>query len=104
METPQNIRQKILSFGKTGKLFSVTFIKKNGEERRMVCRLGVRKGVKGVELDRQKKDKKLGYLTVYDFNADRTLDSKGGFRRINLRTITKVRLGKVEYTRKACPQ
>ena len=91
---PQNIRQKIKAYGKTGKLFSVTFTKKDGTTRKMVCRLGVRKGVKGLERNRAEKDKKLGLMTVYDFNADRGNGKQGGFRRINLRTLKRLQLGR----------
>jgi len=44
--TDQNkIREMILS--SKGKIFSVHFVKKNGEERTMVVRLGVKKHLKG---------------------------------------------------------
>ena len=70
-----------------GQLFGVTFIKQNGDERDMCCRIGVRKGVKGV-IDRVGEDAANNLLTVYDFNADK----KGGFRRINLNTVKRLQI------------
>lgn len=58
--------------------FSVHFIKKNGELRKMVARLGVQKGVKGVGMSYNPTDK--GLLCVYDVQ-------KQAFRMINIRTI-----------------
>lgn len=61
-----------------GKIFSVEFIKKDGSNRTMNCRVGVRKGVKGIGLKYNPIDK--GLLTVYDMN-------KRDFRTINAKTI-----------------
>lgn len=58
--------------------FSVHFIKKNGELRKMVARLGVQKGVKGVGMAYDPTAK--GLLCVYDVQ-------KQAFRMINIRTI-----------------
>jgi len=79
-----------------GKLFGVEFIKQDQSVRKMVCRLGVQKGVKGV-VDRKAEDEQHNLLTVFDFNADRTKDSQGGFRRINFGTLRKVKANGVEY-------
>ena len=67
--------------------FGATFIKKNGETRKMLCRCGVKKGVKGVGKNYNDVDYNL--LTVYDV-------SKKGFRTINLNTLKELRVkGKV---------
>ena len=58
--------------------FSVHFIKKNGDLREMVARLGVQKGVKGVGLAFDPTAKRL--LCVYDVQ-------KQGFRMIRIDTI-----------------
>ena len=58
--------------------FSVHFIKKNGDLRKMVARLGVQKGVKGVGLAFDPTAKRL--LCVYDVQ-------KQGFRMIRIDTI-----------------
>lgn len=72
-----------------GKIFGVSFIKKDGLLRKMSCRLGVAIGVKGV-VNRKEEDEKYGYITVYDFNADSERDKKGNYRRINLNTLKEI--------------
>jgi len=70
------MREQILAT--KGKIFSVTFIKKDGTERKMVCRTGVKKGIKGVGL----KFKPIDYdlMVVFDMH-------KKAFRMINLSTV-----------------
>jgi len=65
-----------------GKIFALGFVKANGDYRRMVCRTGVKKGVKGTG----KPDdlSKLPYRRVYDMQ-------KHAFRRINLATTLWIR-------------
>ena len=43
----QTKAEEIIDGFKTGHIFSVRFVKKNGDIREMVCRKSVRKGVKG---------------------------------------------------------
>ena len=67
--------------------FSAVFTKKNGELRKMNCRLGVKKGVKGVGKNYNDVDYNL--LTVYDLK-------KKAFRAINLDTLEQIKAkGKV---------
>jgi len=61
-----------------GKIFSVTFTKKDGSIRKMVCRTGVSKGVKGIGLKFDPNAKNL--MVVFDMH-------KKAFRMINLSTI-----------------
>ncbi len=74
------MKEQILSKG--NKIFSVTFIKKDGSTRRMVARLGVRKGVKGVGMSFSPSEKNL--MVVFDMH-------KKAFRMINLNTITELK-------------
>jgi hypothetical protein len=74
------MREKILQKG--GRIFSVTFIKKDGTVRRMAARLGVRKGVKGVGLKFDPSER--GLMVVFDMH-------KREFRMINLNTIIELR-------------
>lgn len=69
-----------------GKFVSVRFVKKDGSIRTMVCRLGVKKHLKGGSstLDPAK------YLTVFDVQ-------KGEYRAINRDTIVSVTIGGVSY-------
>ena len=73
--------QSILRGIKYGAIFSVTFIKKDGSERKMVCRKGVKKGVtgKGLSYDPDSRNN----VIVYDMQ-------KKAFRTINLDTIIDV--------------
>lgn len=64
-----------------GKIFSVEFVKKDGSNRKMVCRTGVKKGTSGVGMKYNPIEK--GLLPVFDMQ-------KGAFRMINLKTITKL--------------
>lgn len=74
-----------------GKIFSVQFVKKNGDIRDMVCRLGVTKGVTGVGMSYNPADHNL--VTVFDMQ-------KGEFRMINMETIIKMKLnGEVIYVK-----
>ena len=69
-----------------GRFVSVTFIKKDGTERSMLCRLGVTKYLKGgtSKLDADK------YLTVFDVQ-------KEAYRAINKDTILSVKLAGTIY-------
>ena len=74
-EKSQYIQEKV-----QGKIFSVSFIKKDGTERTMVCRLGVQKhltGGKNVNDPSQ-------HLTVFDMH-------KKAYRNVALRTIYRLR-------------
>jgi hypothetical protein len=64
-----------------GRFVSVTFIKKDGTERSMLCRLGVTKHLKGGE-SKLNADQ---YLTVFDVQ-------KEAYRAINKDTILSVKL------------
>jgi hypothetical protein len=71
------------------RVFGVTFVKKTtGEIRKMACRRGVTKGVKGVMPvgHRKAEDRRCRVLTVFDMNKVEANggDTKGAFRRINL--------------------
>lgn len=74
-------------------IFSCHFIKKDDTLRKMVCRLGVKKGVKGVGMAYDPTEK--GLLCVYDMQ-------KLAFRMINLKTIKRLQIrGEVLYETKA---
>ena len=69
-----------------GRFVSVTFIKKDGTERAMLCRLGVTKHLKGGE-SKLNADQ---YLTVFDVQ-------KEAYRAINKETILSVKLAGTTY-------
>ena len=71
-----------------GKIFSATFIKKDGTERKMTCRLSVKKHLKGGKLSFNPTDKNL--IPVYEM--------KNGYRFINLNTIKSLTINNKTYT------
>lgn len=80
-----------------GKVFTVEFVKRtNNELRKMNCRRGVTKGVKGVGLSYNPAEKNL--LGVYDMQAiESGKDEKGAFRMINLESLKTLKLGGKAY-------
>ena len=72
------MKDKILATN--GKFFSVSFIKKDGSERKMTARLGVKKDIKGVGLKFNPSERNL--IVVFDIH-------KKAYRMINLSTIFK---------------
>jgi hypothetical protein len=79
---------KELIFDTKGKFFTVTFIKKDGSERVMNARLGVKKYLRGGELKYDPAE--FNYITVYDMGAK-------GYRMVNANTIQNLKIGKNEY-------
>ena len=74
-EKSKYIQQKV-----KGKIFSVSFIKKDGTERTMVCRLGVQKYLSGGKSVNDPNK----HLTVFDMQ-------KKAYRNVALETIYKLR-------------
>ena len=71
-----------------GRIFTAEFYKKNGEYRKINCRLGVKSYLNGGEL---RFDPKLkGLIPVFDLQSQ-------GYRMINLNTLTSIRDNKVSY-------
>jgi hypothetical protein len=70
------MKDKILATN--GKFFSVSFIKKDGSERKMTARLGVKKDIKGVGMKYDPLERNL--IVVFDIH-------KKAYRMINLSTI-----------------
>ncbi len=69
------------------RIFSATFTKKDGSLRKILCKLGVKKHLKGGKKGYD--SEALNYLTVY------SLDSRG-YRTLNLNTLTQIKAnGKV---------
>ena len=64
------------------KIFSVSFVKKDGTLREMVCRFGVTKHLKGGEMNHDPME--LGHLVVFDM-------TKTGYRTINFNTIKQIK-------------
>lgn len=71
-----------------GRVFSVVFTKKDGSERHMNCRTGVKKHLAGGELKFDPKSK--GLFSIYDMQAK-------GYRFINLNTISGLQIAGETY-------
>lgn len=78
--TTDMIREMIKELN--GRIFHVNFIKKDGSERKMLCRTGVTKHLKGGELSYDPIEK--GLLSVFDME-------KGEYRMVNLNTIITIK-------------
>lgn len=70
------------------KIFSVEFTKKDGTLRKMVCRLGVKRHLKGGELKYSPED--FNYLTVFDLQSEE-------YRTINVNTLKSLTCDGVRY-------
>lgn len=74
---------KEMIFASKGKIFTATFVKKDGTIREMTCRREVKKGVKGVGLAYD--PAKFELIPVFDMK-------KEGFRMIQAKTITNLNI------------
>ena len=79
---------KNLIYKTNGEFFSVDFIKKDGSIRTMICRTGVKKGLKGGELAFDPNE--YGLAVVYEMDVE-------GYRMINLNTIMRLKIAGKEY-------
>ena len=77
---------KDLIIGTKGRIFVCEFIKKDKSVRRMLCRLGVKRGLTGAGARYEKEN----LITVYDM-------TNKGFRNINIETVKSFKCGKVEW-------
>lgn len=80
--------QELINLTNKGNIFSVQFLKKDGTLRDMVCRLGVKKHLKGGTLKFDAKSK--GLLPVFDMQ-------KQAYRMINTNTLVKAKINGVIY-------
>ena len=75
--------------GSRGRFMGITFVKKNGTEREMNCRLHVSKGVKNKGMSWSPSER--GYMTVYD-------TQKRGHRLVNINTVKSLKVNGDTYT------
>ena len=92
MEQTTNRLGKLEAYSKMksskGQVFTVSFVKKNGEVRIMNCRLGVTKHLKGGTLGYSPIEKLL--LGVFDMQ-------KKAYRMVGLTTMFKLKINGIEY-------
>ena len=77
LKSSSNKLEIMKKISENGKIFSVIFTKKDGTERKMTCRLGVKRYLSGGENPVRHIPK---YLTVYDIQTK-------GYRNINFDTL-----------------
>lgn len=80
--------QSLIREAKGGRIFSAVFIKKDGTERKMVCRCGVKKYLTGEGMKYNPAD--YGLLTVFDMQ-------KREYRMINLKTLIRLKVNGAVY-------
>ena len=88
MKTIDRDTAKKYIYKTNGKIFSAVFTKKNGEKRKMVCRQGVAKYVKGVGLKFKPEEKNL--IGVFDMH-------KKAYRFINTKTLEQLKVRGINY-------
>ena len=81
-------KAKNMIYNTNGKIFKATFRKKDGRFRRMICRLGVKKYLKGGKIKYNPASKNLA--VVFDFE-------KRNYRMINLATLMFLTIAKSQY-------
>ena len=82
----ENLKEFI--YNTNGKIFTIEFVKKNGEHRVMNCRLGVKKYLRGGRNNVTGLDKP--YIIVFDLKNKQ-------YRAVNLRTARKIKFKNIEY-------
>lgn len=95
MKTIDKTTAKQYIYKTNGQIFSAVFRKKDGEKRKIVCKLGVKKYVKGVGL--KYKPEELGYIKVYDMIYARLEDPKRAYRLINGDTLEQLKVKGINY-------
>ena len=83
MKTIDRQTAKQYIYKTNGKIFSAVFTKKDGEKRKMVCRQGVAKYVKGVGLKFKPEERDL--IGVFDIH-------KKAYRFINAKTLEQIKV------------
>ena len=88
MKTIDRDTAKQYIYKTNGKIFSAVFTKKDGEKRKMVCRQGVAKYVKGVGLKFKPEERDL--IGVFDMH-------KKAYRFINTKTLEHIKIRGIQY-------
>ena len=92
MKTIDRDTAKQYIYKTNGKIFSAVFTKKDGEKRKMVCRQGVAKYVKGVGLKFKPVDasKDRDLIGTFDMH-------KKAYRFINVKTLEQIKVKGITY-------
>ena len=90
MQTINKEQAKQLIHITNGKIFSSTFVKKDGTHRLLTGRLKVTKGLKENAKPRPYDPSKYNLICVYDMKAE-------GYRMLNINTLTKLSINANKY-------
>ena len=90
MQTINKEEAKKLIHVTNGKIFSSTFVKKDGSHRLLTGRLKVTKGLKENAKPRPYDPSKYNLVCVYDMMAE-------GYRMLNINTLTKLSINANKY-------
>ena len=90
MQTINKEEAKKLIHITNGKIFSSTFVKKDGSHRLLTGRLKVTKGLKKNAKQRPYDPSKYNLVCVYDMKAE-------GYRMINFNTLLTLSINKTKY-------
>ena len=88
MKTIDKDTAKQYIYKTNGKIFKAVFTKKSGEKRKMVCRRGVAKYVKGIGLKFKPEERDL--IGVFDMH-------KKAYRFINIKTLEQLKVKGITY-------
>ena len=88
MKTINKDTAKQYIYKTNGKIFSAVFTKKDGEKRKIVCRQGVSKYVKGVGLKFKPEERNL--IGVFDMH-------KKAYRFINIETLIQIKMSGITF-------
>jgi hypothetical protein len=81
--------ESIKTLVSNGRMFTVTFIKKDLSTRKMNCRLGVKKHLKGGTLKYDPTEKNL--ICVYEISKNA---KKAGYKMVNVSTLIELKANK----------
>ena len=97
MKTINKEQAKKLIHITNGKIFSSTFVRKNGEHRLLTGRLKVTKGLKKNAKPRPYDPSKYNLVCVYDVALAKNKLIKNPYRMINLNTLITLSINKTKY-------
>ena len=97
MKTINKEQAKQLIHITNGKIFSSTFVKKNGEHRLLTGRLKVTKGLKENAKPRPYNPEEYNLVCVYDVALAKNKLIKNPYRMINLNTLITLSINKQKY-------
>jgi hypothetical protein len=97
MQTITQDKAKQLINENKNAIFSATFTKKDGTNRLITARLGVRKGLKENAKPRPYDPSKYNLLCVYDMALAKQQQTKSPYRMINFKTLLTLNINKTKY-------